>query len=95
MMILYRHWWLWQGGLDPFGIFIWPHPLTYISSKIVRAAWLQAALLLPAPSAPQNLTGCRLQIERPDGSSLTLMLLATPCAFLRDVSLKSTESLLP
>jgi len=20
--------WVWQGGLDPFGIFIWPHPLT-------------------------------------------------------------------
>jgi len=20
--------WLWQGGLAPFGIFIWPHPLT-------------------------------------------------------------------
>jgi hypothetical protein len=32
------------------------------------------ALLLPEPSAPQNLTGCRLQIERPDGSRLTLIL---------------------
>src|SRR5215471_16003748 len=30
--------WLWQGGLDPFGICIWPHPLTYISSKIIQAA---------------------------------------------------------
>lgn len=30
--------WVWQGGLDPFGIFIWPHPLTLISSKIVYAA---------------------------------------------------------
>ena len=30
------------------------------------------ALLLPEPSAPQNLLGCRLQIERPDGSRLTL-----------------------
>lgn len=20
--------WLWQGSLAPFGIFIWPHPLT-------------------------------------------------------------------
>src|SRR5262249_61243092 len=28
--------WLWQGGLDPFGIFIWHHPLTYISSKIIQ-----------------------------------------------------------
>jgi hypothetical protein len=28
--------WLWQGGLDPFGIFIWLHPLTYISSKIIQ-----------------------------------------------------------
>jgi hypothetical protein len=34
----------------------------------------EAALLLPEPSAPQNLTGCRLQIERPDGSRLTLTL---------------------
>ena len=34
----------------------------------------EAALLLPEPSAPQNLTGCRLQIERPDGSRLTLIL---------------------
>jgi len=34
----------------------------------------EAALLPPEPSAPQNLTGCRLQIERPDGSRLTLIL---------------------
>jgi hypothetical protein len=34
----------------------------------------EAALLLPESSAPQNLTGCRLQIERPDGSRLTLIL---------------------
>jgi hypothetical protein len=34
----------------------------------------EAALLLPEPSAPQYLTGCRLQIERPDGSRLTLTL---------------------
>src|SRR5215470_12481769 len=34
----------------------------------------EAALLPPGPSAPQNMTGCRLQIERPDGSRLTLTL---------------------
>ena len=28
----------------------------------------EAALLLPGSVAPQNLTGCRLQIKRPDGS---------------------------
>jgi hypothetical protein len=38
LMLLVATTWLWQGGLDPFGIFIWPHPLTYISSNIVRAA---------------------------------------------------------
>jgi hypothetical protein len=34
----------------------------------------EPALLLPEPSTPQTLTGCRLQIERPDGSRLTLTL---------------------
>jgi hypothetical protein len=34
----------------------------------------EAALLLPGSSAPQDLAGCRLQIERPDGSRLTLAL---------------------
>ena len=34
----------------------------------------EAALLLPGPLATQNLTGYRLQIERPDGSRFTLML---------------------
>src|SRR5262245_21053039 len=34
----------------------------------------EAALLLPGSSAPQDLAGCRLQIERPDGSRLTLTL---------------------
>ena len=34
----------------------------------------EAALLLPGSSAQQNLAGCRLQIERPDGSRLTLIL---------------------
>src|SRR5262245_33750384 len=33
----------------------------------------EAALLLPEPSAPQNQPGYRLQIERPDGSRLTLI----------------------
>ena len=32
------------------------------------------SLLPPESSAPQNMTGCRLQIERPDGSRLTLTL---------------------
>lgn len=45
----------------------------------------EAALLLPAPSAPQNLTGCRLQIERPDGSRLTLMLPALDLASARQI----------
>jgi hypothetical protein len=34
----------------------------------------EAALLLPGSSGPQDLAGCRLQIERPDGSRLTLTL---------------------
>jgi hypothetical protein len=34
----------------------------------------EPALLLPGSLAPQNLTGCRLQIERPDGARLTLTL---------------------
>jgi hypothetical protein len=34
----------------------------------------EPALLLSEPSTPQTLTGCRLQIERPDGSCLTLTL---------------------
>jgi hypothetical protein len=34
----------------------------------------ETALLLPGASAPQDLAGCRLQIERPDGARFTLML---------------------
>src|SRR5262245_65973961 len=34
----------------------------------------ETALLLPGASAHQDLAGCRLQIERPDGARLTLML---------------------
>jgi hypothetical protein len=34
----------------------------------------EPTLLLPGSSAPQNLAGYRLQIERPDGSRLTLTL---------------------
>ena len=34
----------------------------------------ETALLLPGASASQDLAGCRLQIERPDGARLTLML---------------------
>ena len=34
----------------------------------------EPTLLLPGSSAPQNLASCRLQIERPDGSRLTLTL---------------------
>jgi len=45
----------------------------------------EAALLLPGLSAPQNLTGCRLQIERPDGSRLTLMLPALDLASARQI----------
>ena len=33
-------------GLDPIGIFIWPHPLTYISSKIVRAALASSRIVI-------------------------------------------------
>jgi len=32
----------------------------------------EAALSLPGSSEPQDLAGCRLQIERPDGARLTL-----------------------
>src|SRR5262245_1647067 len=28
--------WFWQGGLAPFGIFIWPHPLTKQAPKSYR-----------------------------------------------------------
>ena len=45
----------------------------------------EAALLLPEPSAPQNLTGCRLQIERPDGSRLTLTLPSLDLASARQI----------
>ena len=34
----------------------------------------ETALLLPGASASQDLAGCRIQIERPDGARLTLML---------------------
>jgi hypothetical protein len=34
----------------------------------------EAALLLPGSSTSQDLAGCRLQIERPDGSRITLTL---------------------
>jgi hypothetical protein len=34
----------------------------------------ETPLLLPGSSATQNLAGCRLQIERPDGARLTLTL---------------------
>ena len=34
----------------------------------------EPTLLLPGSSTPQNLAGCRLQIERPDGARLTLTL---------------------
>jgi hypothetical protein len=34
----------------------------------------ETPLLLQGSSATQDLVGCRLQIERPDGSRLTLML---------------------
>jgi hypothetical protein len=45
----------------------------------------EAALLLPGPSAPQNLNGCRLQVERPDGSRLTLMLPSLDLASVRQI----------
>ena len=45
----------------------------------------EAALLLPGSSAPQDLAGCRLQIERPDGSRLTLMLPALDLASARQI----------
>jgi len=45
----------------------------------------EAALLLPGPSASQNVTGCRLQIERPDGSRLTLMLPSLDLASARQI----------
>jgi hypothetical protein len=45
----------------------------------------EAALLLPGSSAPQNLPDCRLQIERPDGSRLTLTLPSFDLASLRQI----------
>jgi hypothetical protein len=42
-------------------------------------------LLLPGPSAPQNLAGCRLQLERPDGSRLTLTLPSLDLAYARQI----------
>jgi hypothetical protein len=45
----------------------------------------ESAFLLPAPPAPQNLTGCRLQIERPDGARLTLMFPSLDLAYTRQL----------
>jgi hypothetical protein len=45
----------------------------------------EAALLLPGSSGPQDLAGCRLQIERPDGSRLTLTLPSLDLASLRQI----------
>jgi hypothetical protein len=45
----------------------------------------EPALLLPGSSAPQNLVGCRLQIERPDGSRLTLTLPSLDLASARQI----------
>jgi hypothetical protein len=45
----------------------------------------EPTLLLPGSSAPQNLAGCRLQIERPDGSRLTLTLPALDLASARQI----------
>lgn len=43
------------------------------------------ALLLSGSSAPQNLHGCRLQIERPDGSRLTLTFPSLDLASARQI----------
>ena len=45
----------------------------------------EPTLLLPGSSAPQNLVGCRLQIERPDGSRLTLTLPSLDLASARQI----------
>jgi hypothetical protein len=45
----------------------------------------EPTLLLPGSSAPQNLAGCRLQIERPDGSRLTLTLPSLDLASARQI----------
>jgi hypothetical protein len=45
----------------------------------------EAALLLPGPLASQDLTVSRLQIERLDGSRLTLMLPALDLASARRI----------
>jgi len=45
----------------------------------------EPSLLLPGSSAPQNLAGCRLQIERPDGSRLTLTLPSLDLASARQI----------
>jgi hypothetical protein len=45
----------------------------------------EAALLLPGSSGPQDLAGCRLQIERPDGSRLTLTMPSLDLASLRQI----------
>jgi hypothetical protein len=45
----------------------------------------EPTLLLPGSSTPQNLAGCRLQIERPDGSRLTLTLPSLDLASARQI----------
>jgi len=45
----------------------------------------EPALLLPGPPGPQNLTGYRLQIERPDGSRFTLILPSLDLASMRQI----------
>ena len=42
----------------------------------------ETALLLPRSSAPQDLAGCRLQIERADGARLTLTLPSLDMMFI-------------
>ena len=45
----------------------------------------EVTLLAPNSAAPHNLPGCRIQIERPDGSRLTLTLPSLDLASLRQI----------
>jgi anti-sigma factor RsiW len=46
----------------------------------------EPTLLLPGPSAQHNLPSCHLQIERPDGSRLTLTLSALDLGAARQIA---------